>query len=110
MASRVFPDELQELRPGEKLDFQFDFVDELNGDTAGSGTREVFDADGVDVTSTIAPMVGVVSGTTLTVTLTIPATGFSDSYLVIYTLEATTSTELFKKFLGLLVTEPAGVF
>ena len=58
MASKIFPDELEEMSPGEERDFLFDYVDELDGDTAGSGVVEVFDADGKNVTQLIAPPSG----------------------------------------------------
>jgi hypothetical protein len=115
MASKIFPDMLEEMAPGEERDFFFDFVNELDGDTAGSGIVEVFDADGKDVTQSIAPPSGefgawAVSGTTLTVTFRIPGKGFSESYLAIYTLASTTSGEKYKKYLGILVISVAGVF
>ena len=58
MASKVFPDELTEKSPGEQFDYVFDFVDDLDGDTIGSGTVRVLDGLGVDVTQKIAPTPG----------------------------------------------------
>lgn len=115
MAGKIFPDELEEFSPGEERDFLFDFVDELNSDTAGSGTVEVFDADGKDVTQLIAPPSGpfgnwTVSGTTFEVTFKIPAENFSESYLAIYSLTSTTSGEKWKKYLGIMINPVAGVF
>ena len=115
MAGKIFPDELEEFSPGEERDFLFDFVDELNGDTAGSGTVEVFDANGEDVTQQIAPPSGefgawTVSGTTFEVTFKIPEKGFSESYLAIFTLTSTTSRERWKKYLGIQINPVAGVF
>ncbi len=115
MASRVFPNELLEFTPGEERDFFFDFVDELDGDTAGSGTVKVLDAEGKDVTQEIAPPSGefgawTTSGTTLTVTFRIPETGHSPSYLAAFSMSSTTSGEKWKKYLGILVSQPAGVF
>lgn len=115
MASKIFPDELEEFAPGEERDFLFDFVDELDGDTAGSGVVEVFDADGNDVKQIIAPPSGVfgkwtVSGTTFEVTFRIPQTGFSESYLAIFTLTSTTSGEKWKKYLGIMVSDQVAIF
>jgi len=115
MSSRVFPDELIDASPGEELDFFFDFVDELDGDTIGSGTAEVFDAEGKDVTQAIAPPGGAfgawtASGTTFTVTFKIPKTEASESYLGIFTLANATTEEKYKKFLGIMVHTVAGVF
>ncbi len=115
MAGRTFPDELQEFNPGEERDFFFDFVDELDGDTAGSGTVEVMDAEGKDVTQMIAPPSGefgnwTQSGTKLTVTFRIPLQNFSPSYLAVFTQVSTTSGEKWKKYLGILVQNLTGVF
>ena len=115
MASRVFPDELIEFTPGEEKDFQFDFVDELDSDTAGSGTVSVINAEGVIVTDEIAPASGdfgawTLSGTTLTVTFRIPEKGYSPSYLAAFSMTSTTSGEKWKKYLGILVSQPTGVF
>ena len=115
MASRVFPDELREWSPGERQTFTFDFVDELDSDTIGSGTVRVLDGMGVDVTQQIAPPGGVfgawtASGTTLTVTFEIPEEGFSSSYLAAFTLTSVTSGEKFTKYLGIQVDDPAGVW
>ena len=115
MAGKIFPDELEEFTPGEERDFLFDYVDELDGDTAGSGVVEVFDADGKDVTQLIAPPAGpfgkwTVSGTTLEVTFRIPSAGFSESYLAIFTLSSTTSEEKWRKYLGIMVNEVVGIF
>ena len=115
MASKVFPDELTEKSPGEQFDFLFDFVDELDGDTIGSGTVRVLDGLGVDVTQKLSPPEGpfgawTSSGTTLTVTFQIPLVGFSPSYLVAFTLVSSTSGEKFIKYLGIQVDAPAGVW
>ena len=115
MASKVFPDELEEFGPGEERDFLFDFVDELDGDTAGSGVVEVFDANGKDVTQLIAPPRGpfgkwAVSGTTFEVTFRIPSKDFSESYLATFTLSSTTSGEKWKKYLGILVSSREAIF
>ena len=115
MASKIFPDELEQFGPGEQRTFFMDFVDELDGDTAGSGTVEVLDDNGKDVTQEIAPPSGefgawTVSGTTFTVTFRIPKERFHQSYLVTYTMQSSTSNEKFKKYLGILVSAPAGVF
>ena len=115
MASRVFPDELTEKSPGEQFDFVFDFTDDLNGDTIGSGTVRVLDGMGGDVTQQIAPPGGVfgawtASGTTFTVTFKIPTIGFSSSYLAAFTLTSSTSGEKFVKYLGIQVDAPAGVW
>ncbi len=116
---KVFPDELEEHVPGEQFDFQFDFVDELNGDTAGSGTVRVTDSDGQDVTAKIAPASGVlenggaaawtVSGTTFTVTLQIPREGWKHSYVAACTLVSSTSGEQWTKYLGIEVFSPSGL-
>ena len=115
MANRVFPDEQVEWFPGEERDFQFDLVDELDGDTIGPGTVEVFDADGADVTGQVAPSTTtdvatvttqwVVSGTTFTATFTIPKKRPSSSYLAIFSVQSSTSGEIFKKFLGIIIPE-----
>jgi len=115
MASKVFPDELTEKSPGEQFDYVFDFVDDLDGDTIGSGTVRVLDGIGVDVTQKIAPPGGVfgawtASGTSLTVTFEIPKVGFSSSYLAAFTLTSVTSREKFTKYLGIQVDDPAGVW
>ena len=118
MSSRVFPDELTEKAPGEQFDYVFDFVDDLDGDTIGSGTVRVLDGMGIDVTQKIAPPGGVfgawtVSGTTFTVTFEIPEVGlpgFSTSYLAAFKLTSTTSGEKFTKYLGIQVDAPGGVW
>ena len=118
MASKVFPDELTEKSPGEQFDYVFDFVDELDSDTIGSGTVRVLDGMGVDVTQQIAPPGGVfgawtVSGTTFTVTFEIPqkgSSGFSTSYLAAFKLSSDTSGEKFTKYLGIQVDDNAGVW
>jgi len=115
MAGKIFPDELEEFSSGEERDFLFDFVDELDDDTAGSGVVEVFDADGNTVTQLISPPSGefgawTVSGTTFTVTFRIPSKDFSESYLAIFTLTSTTSGEKWKKYLGIMVNPVVGVF
>ncbi|KKM77369.1 hypothetical protein LCGC14_1370720 [marine sediment metagenome] len=115
MASKVFPDELTEKSPGEQFDYVFDFVDDLDGDTIGSGTVRVLDGIGVDVTQKIAPPGGVfgawtASGTSLTVTFEIPKVGFSSSYLAAFTLTSVTSGEKFTKYLGIQVDDPQGVW
>lgn len=115
MASKVFPDELTEKSPGERFNFVFDYVDDLDGDTIGSGTVRVLDSLGVDVTQKIAPPGGVfgawtASGTTFTVTFEIPKEGFSSSYLAAFTLTSATSGEKFIKHLGIQVDAPAGVW
>ena len=115
MASKVFPDELTEKSPGERFDFLFDFVDELDGDTIGSGTVRVLDGLGIDVTQKIAPSEGVfgawtASGTTFTVTFEIPKKGFSGSYLAAFTLASSTSGEKFIKYLGIQVDDLQGVW
>ena len=115
MAGKIFPDELEEFTPGEERDFLFDFVDELDGDTAGSGTVEVFDADGKNVTQLIAPPSGpfgkwTQTGTTLEITFRIPSVGFSESYLAIFTLSSTTSGEKWKKYLGIMVSGQVAIF
>ena len=115
MASEVFPDEITHKAPGEQFDFLFDFENELDGDTIGSGTVRVLDGLGVDVTQKIAPPGGVfgawtASGTTLTITFEIPLTGFSESYLAAFRLTSVTSEEKFVKYLGIQVDDPAGVW
>ena len=115
MASEVFPDKIIQKSPGEQFDFFFDFVDELDGDTIGSGTVRVRDGMGVDVTQQIAPPGGVfgawtASGTSLTVTFEIPKAGFSSSYLAAFTLTSITSGEKFTKHLGIQVDDPQGVW
>ncbi|KKL44603.1 hypothetical protein LCGC14_2364040 [marine sediment metagenome] len=115
MSSRVFPDEITHKSPGEQFDFLFDFVNELDGDTIGSGTVRVLDGMGVDVTQKIAPPGGkfgnwATSGTTFTVTFKIPEEGFSDSYLAAFILSSSTSGEKFTKYLGIQVDAPGGVW
>ena len=115
MSSKVFPDEMIDATPGEELDFFFDFVDELDGDAIGSGTMEVFDADGKDVTDLVAPQGGLfgawtTSGTTFTVTFKIPKEEGSDSYLGVFTLQNSVTFEIYKKYLGIMVHVIAGVF
>lgn len=115
MASTIFPDKLEQFAPGEERDILFDFVDELDGDTAGSGTVRVLDAEGIDVTQLIAPPSGefgawTQSGTTLVITFRIPETGFSESYLAAFTLTSITSGEKWRKYLGIQVADLAGVF
>ena len=115
MSSGIFPDKVEFFAPGEERDIMLDFVDELDSDTAGSGTVQVIDAEGKDVTQLIAPPAGefgawTQSGTTLTVTFRIPQTGFSESYLAIYTQRSTTSGERWRKYLGIMVHSSVGVF